>query len=491
VRFLFNQSIEAVDLEGVNPNMTVLQWLRKNSHNGTKEGCASGDCGACTAVVGELVNVGEDKSIEYKSINTCIALVLSLSGKHLITVEGLAEGAKLHPVQQAMVQKNGSQCGFCTPGFVMSLFALYQNESRINLDKIDESLSGNLCRCTGYKPIISAAFLAFESKSKGRKDFYNQNKNKLVKSLQAIKEKETNTYCYKENNESYFYNSPTNIEQLATIFQRHSESKLIAGGSDLGLDITQQLKDFKRIINIQNVKEMRVIQSSNASIKLGASVSYHVAWEILVESFPALKSLLLRFASKPIRNWATIGGNIANASPIGDMPPVLIALNASLTLRNGSNVREVNLQDFFVSYRKTALTKGEFIESISIPKLSTNESLWVHKISKRYEDDISAVCMAIKITTKDNILQESRVAFGGMSEIPKRAEHLEKVIIDNWANKSLAQESYHALKKDFSPLDDVRATANYRLQVSAKLIEKTALNFASFKVPNMAETRHC
>tara|TARA_B100000929_G_C15483491_1_gene411993 strand:- start:37 stop:1512 length:1476 start_codon:yes stop_codon:yes gene_type:complete len=490
VHFLFNQSIKPVDLAGVNPNMTVLQWLRQNNHNGSKEGCAAGDCGACTAVVGELISTGSKVFIEYKSINTCIALVLNLVGKHLITVEGLAEGDKLHPVQQAMVQANGSQCGFCTPGFVMSLFALYHNESSIDLDKINESLSGNLCRCTGYKPIINAAFLIFAKKSQCHEDFYIKNNAKLISSLQEINEIENKPYCYTDKNKKIYYNSPTGIDQLASIFQKHPDAKLIAGGSDLGLDITQQLKEFENIINIQNVAEMKTIENNNEYIQIGAAVSYHSAWSVLVESFPELRSLLLRFASKPIRNWATIGGNIANASPIGDMPPVLIALNSLVKLRKGSNVRKVNLQDFFVGYRETALKEGEFIESILVPKLSSNERLWVHKISKRYEDDISAVCMAIKITTDDGVLIESRIAFGGMSDIPKRAKQLEKTIVSNWTHKDLVHKAYLALKEDFSPIDDVRATSEYRLQVSARLIEKTALNFSSIMVPNMAEIRH-
>ena len=489
MRFLFNQHQVAIDLDGVNPNMTILQWLRENSHKGTKEGCASGDCGACTAVIGELVSVAGETVIEYKSINTCIALVLNLAGKHLVTVEGLTEGNTLHPVQQAMVQTNGSQCGFCTPGFVMSLFALYHNESNLDLDKINDTLSGNLCRCTGYKPIIDAAFLCFENKPKNVDDYYSKNRSRIIKSLLGLTKNVDEQYRYTQNSNTVLYDAPNSIDKLSSLLHENPSAKLIAGGSDLGLDITQQLQQFDHIINVQGVREMNIINNSDDCLEIGASVSYHSAWSVLVESFPSLEPLLVRFGSKPIRNWATIGGNIANASPIGDMPPVLIALDSVLKLRRGSAVRQVKIQDFFTGYRKTALMGAEFIESITIPKLQSNESLLVHKISKRYEDDISTVCMAMKFRTDGGVLKEPRVAFGGMAEIPKRATQLERVIEKNWDTRELARPAYDALKKDFSPIDDVRASGEYRLQVSANLIQKIVLNYFFEELPNMAETR--
>ncbi len=487
MRFLFNQHKEPIDLGEVNPNMTVLQWLRRNKHTGTKEGCAAGDCGACTAVIGELATIKGKKVIEYKSINTCISLVLNLNGKHLITVEGISEGNRLHPVQSAMVRTNGSQCGFCTPGFVMSLFALYHNENEIDLDKINEALSGNLCRCTGYQPIIDAAFLIFETKDSDNNDYFSKNKSQLVQSLVGINEDEPEQFSYTSNDKKVTYDAPTDVNVLAKTLYKYQDAKIVSGCTDLGLEITQQLQQFGHIINVQNVHELKSIHENDSLIEIGAAVSYHSAWALLVRSFPELEPLLKRFASRPIRNWATIGGNIANASPIGDMPPALIALNATLKLRRGDNVREVRLQDFFISYKKTVLLKGEFIKSITIPKLVKGESFTVHKISRRYEDDISAVCMAIKLVNDGPNLKEAVIALGGMAEIPKRATMLEKTVTKYWNKRDIAKRSYESLKEDFCPLDDVRASSEYRLQVSANLIKKTLLNRINEKVPNLAE----
>ena len=487
MHFLLNQNSTPTDLGEINPNMTVLEWLRANQFVGTKEGCASGDCGACTAVVGELTIKDKIKVVEYKSINTCIALAFSLIGKHLITVEGLKEGEALHPVQKAMVIENGSQCGFCTPGFVMSMFAMYHNEDTVSLPKINEALSGNLCRCTGYKPIIAAAFSLFNEESEKPLDYYQKNQEKIIKSLISINDNENISLIFKGDKNNLSYDAPSNADELANILINNDSAKIVAAGTDLNLEITQSLNEFSHIVSVNGVKELQVINDGEFELEIGSAVSYQRATSSLVKYWPDLEAYLHRFASLPIKNWATIGGNIANASPIGDMPPVLIALEAKLKLRRESKVRIIALEDFFVTYKKTALEKGEFIESIIIPKPDKNNHLLAHKISKRFEDDISAVCMAINVRLNDDLPSSVKIALGGMSGIPQRALGLEKVVLDHWNDENIAQLAYGAIKNEFSPLDDVRASSEYRLKVSANLVKKSILILKGAAVENLAE----
>ena len=487
MHFLLNQNSTPTDLGEINPNMTVLEWLRASQLVGTKEGCASGDCGACTAVVGELTIKDKIKVVEYKSINTCIALAFSLIGKHLITVEGLKEGEVLHPVQKAMVIENGSQCGFCTPGFVMSMFAMYHNEDTVSLPKINEALSGNLCRCTGYKPIIAAAFSLFNEESEKPLDYYQKNQEKIIKSLISINDNENISLIFKGDKSNLSYDAPSNADELANILINNDSAKIVAAGTDLNLEITQSLNEFSHIVSVNGVKELQVINDGEFELEIGSAVSYQKATSSLVKYWPDLEAYLHRFASLPIKNWATIGGNIANASPIGDMPPVLIALEAKLKLRRESKVRIIALEDFFVTYKKTALEKGEFIESIIIPKPDKNDHLIAHKISKRFEDDISAVCMAINVRLNDDHPSSVKIALGGMSGIPQRALGLEKVVLDHWNDENIAQLAYGAIKNEFSPLDDVRASSEYRLKVSANLVKKSILILKGAAVENLAE----
>ena len=487
MHFLLNQNSTPTSLGEINPNMTVLEWLRASQLVGTKEGCASGDCGACTAVVGELTMKDKIKVVEYKSINTCIALAFSLIGKHLITVEGLKEGELLHPVQKAMVIENGSQCGFCTPGFVMSMFAMYHNEDTLSLPKINEALSGNLCRCTGYKPIIAAAFSLFNEESEKPLDYYQKNQEKIIKSLTSINDNEDISLIFKGDKNNLSYDAPSSVDELASILINNDSAKIVAAGTDLNLEITQSLKEFSHIVSVNSVKELQVINDGEFELEIGSTVSYQKATSSLVKYWPDLEAFLHRFASLPIKNWATIGGNIANASPIGDMPPVLIALEAKLKLRRESKVHTIALEDFFVTYKKTALEKGEFIESIIIPKPDKNDHLIAHKISKRFEDDISAVCMAMNVRLNDDLPSSVKIALGGMSGIPQRALGLEKVVLDHWNDENLAQLAYGAINNEFSPLNDVRASSEYRLKVSANLVKKSILILKGAAVENLAE----
>ena len=431
--FLLNQNSIPTDLGEINPNTTVLEWLRGNQLVGTKEGCASGDCGACTAVIGEIVTNNNTSKIEYKSINTCMALAYGLVGKHLVTVEGLLEEGKLHPVQKAMVIENGSQCGFCTPGFVMSLFALYQNKNSVNLHQINEALSGNLCRCTGYKPIIAAAFSMFDEKSDEPLDYYKKNQKQITNILGKLNNPKNISVSYTKSNKTIKYDAPSTIDELSNVLINNTSTNIIAAGTDLSLEITQSMKQFSHIVSVNQVIELKEIKDGASELEIGAVVSYEDVASSLISNWPDLGAFLQRFASLPIKNWATIGGNIANASPIGDMPPVLIALDAKLKLRKGNDSRTINLEDFFISYKKTVIQQGEFIESIIIPKPKDNQRLITHKMSKRYEDDISAVCMAVNITTKNNKPESFKIAFGGMSGIPQRSQKLEISFIKSLA----------------------------------------------------------
>ena len=485
--FLLNQNSTPTDLGAINTNMTVLEWLRNNQLVGTKEGCASGDCGACTAVIGEIVTNNKSSKVEYKSINTCMALAYGLVGKHLVTVEGLAEEDKLHPSQKAMVLENGSQCGFCTPGFVMSLFALYQNKNSVDLHQINEALSGNLCRCTGYKPIIAAAFSMFNEKSDEPLDYYKKNQKNITKILGELNNPKHISLSYKKSNKTIKYDAPSTINELSNVLINSTSANIIAAGTDLSLEITQSMKEFSHIVSVNQVIELKEIKDNAKELEIGAAVSYEDAASCLITNWPDLGPFLQRFASLPIKNWATIGGNIANASPIGDMPPVLIALDAKLKLRKGPVSRTINLEDFFITYKKTVIQQGEFIESIIIPKPSENQRLITHKMSKRYEDDISAVCMAINITSTNNKPESFKIAFGGMSGIPQRSNILENFLLKNWQEDNIAALSYKVLKEEFSPFTDVRATSEYRLQVSANLIKKTILMYQDQPVENLAE----
>jgi len=486
VSILLNQSFSPFDLGEMNPNTTVLEWLRRSQLFGTKEGCASGDCGACTAVVGELVTINNKNVVQYKSINTCIALANTLIGKHLITVEGLSEGDELHPVQKAMVAENGSQCGFCTPGFIMSLFAMYHNEKNVDLRKINDALSGNLCRCTGYKPIISAAYMALSEKEQGQLDFYERNQSKFIESLIKLRNQKNISLRYRNDKKTLLFDAPSNIGELSQLLSDNPSANILAAGTDLNLEITQSMREFDHIVSVNRVSELKQIVEKDSEIEIGAAVSYEEAKSILVKYWPDLDSFLQRFASLPIKNWATIGGNIANASPIGDMAPVLIALESKLKLRKVKSTRVIALEDFFISYKKTLLESSEFIESIIIPKPFKGDRLITHKISKRYEDDISAVCMAINVKSDKSIPQSVKVGMGGMSGIPQRAIELEKVFLDNWDKEELLSFAYEALKLEFSPFSDVRASSEFRLKVSAGLVKKSSLMLQGYPIEDLA-----
>ncbi|ASP49642.1 xanthine dehydrogenase small subunit [Cognaticolwellia beringensis] len=469
VRFLLNNDV--VTIENIDPNLTVLQYLREERFNsGTKEGCSSGDCGACTVVIAEL---GKDsQTLNYKSINACISFVGSLHGKQLITVEHLKQGAKLHHVQQSMVDNHGSQCGFCTPGFVMSSFALHKHNNKPNREEVLEALAGNLCRCTGYRSIIDAAIASSEH---CEADSFAQHYNQTVQQLNDFK----GLPSAKLSNTRHCYFAPKSTAELAEKLLSNPQAILVAGATDLALSVTQNLAIIEDLVYLGDVTELQTLENSAEEFIIGSAVPYSDFTPMLHEEYHELGEMIERIGSRQIRNNGTLGGNIGNASPIGDMPPALIALDAHMTLQRGNEERKIAVEDYFVDYKKTVLKASEFIKNIYIPKSKPDQVLKVYKISKRIDDDISAVLAAFNIELKDNIVTNVRIAFGGMAGIPMRAKQCEAALLNKTFDSESVTAAQQALTQDFQPMSDVRASDKYRMKVAQNLIQKCYLELQS------------
>ena len=459
ITFLLNQTLKRET--NISPNMTVLNYLRTELHKtGTKEGCGSGDCGACTVVLGELV----DGKLLYRSVNSCLTFVSSLHGKQLITVEDLKNKQALHPVQQALVDFHGSQCGYCTPGFIMSMFALSKNKPSADKEDVMESLAGNLCRCTGYRPIVDAALSL--SSDQPLLDQFAELEQQTIAKLEKI---ESNTAPLVLGNLTSF--SPTTTDELAELYERHPNAKLVAGGTDLALEVTQFHREIETLINVTGVADMKTIRETEQDIVIGANMPISDCYATLAKYYPDFGHLLHRFASLQVRNQGTIGGNVANASPIGDTPPLLIALNARLKLRKGQKSREIPIDEYFINYKVTVQQESEFIEQIIIPKPNNAQQFFsAYKLSKRIDDDISAVCGAFNITIENDVVIDARVAFGGMAAIPKRAELCEKALIGKEWNKANIETAMVELAQDFDPLSDFRASKEYRNKTACNML---------------------
>ena len=616
IRFLLDDAdgrVEEIALGAdVPPDLTVLEWLRLHRHRtGTKEGCGSGDCGACTVVVASASDDeggdvdGADAAaapLRHEAINACITFVGALHGRLLVTVESLARGGTLHPVQRAMVDEHGSQCGFCTPGFVMSLYALYRAEdapdvtlaapagrgereaaaaaggprstpadlgeptpvvayrSAANADsarvepaalarggragaerldgesragdgprpmtspggwadgleservdglshRIDRVLGGNLCRCTGYRPIKRAALVslaertaanAAERAANESDDGAHGRERRIAARLREIA---------LEPPEHPGFHAPRTVAELAALRERYPDAPLLGGGTDLALEVTQNLADLPRLIHVRDVAELVDVGEEDGVLTLGAAVSLTRCTALLGERVPGARELLLRFGSDQIRNQGTVGGNLGSASPIGDLPPLLLALGATLVLQHGAATREIALEDYFVGYRETALERGEFVRAARVPLPADDELCAVYKVSKRVEDDISTVCGAFRLTfaapsargargpdadgaaggTRADgldaasprgdapLVRAARVAFGGMAATPARAPAAEAALVDRPFERGAIERAAAALAEDFTPLDDARASAAYRLQVAGNLLRRAFL----------------
>ena len=485
VRFILAGQVEEV--RNCEPTRTVLEFLREDKClTGTKEGCAEGDCGACTVVIGELHN----DSIRYRAVNSCIQFLPSLDGKLLLTVEDLSRTEDraengLHIVQQAMVEQHGSQCGFCTPGFVMSLFALYHNppEHHVQRADIDLALAGNLCRCTGYAPIVRAAEQALRSPANDR---FKAAENHTIAQLKSIRPKDT-LLC--RSGDKCFY-GPRLIDEVCSLLLANPGSVMVAGATDVGLWVTKQNRTPDTIIYLGDVPALKNIDINGGHLVLGAAVSYTDATQSITSLYPAFQPLIERIGGTQVRNAGTIGGNIANGSPIGDMPPGLIAIGARLALRSADGQRVIDLEDYFISYGTQDLRAGEFVEQILIPAPSEHQLFATYKVCKRFEQDISAVCGAFSLQVENEIITHARVCFGGMAEIPKRALACEQSLIGkNWSQETISR-AMQAMSGDFTPLTDMRASANYRMRVAQNLLQRFYLQHTTHPYPVQLGNRY-
>ena len=473
IRFFFRGQIQEV--HDLPPTTSVLRWLRESaSACGTKEGCAEGDCGACTVLVGEL---DAQDQLQLRNLNACIQFLPMLDGKALFTVEDLGCSRQLNPVQQALVDCHGSQCGFCTPGFAMTLEALYESHqaagTRPSRQQLADGLAGNLCRCTGYRPILDAGEQMFERPA--------QRLDTAPAEVALRKLREDPALAYEADDPAQQaprrFHAPRSVDELAALCQQWPQARLVAGATDIGLWVNKQHRDVGTLISTLAVPALRELRAQpwpdgQPGLWIGAAVPLEDAWAALVERVPALRELWLRFASPPVRHAGTLGGNIANGSPIGDGAPALIALGAEIVLRLGSAQRRLPLQDFYLDYMKNALQPGEFVEALHLPLPSSDWQLRGYKIAKRYDSDISAVCGVFALRLAQGQVREARLVYGGMAGIVKRAAQAEAALLDrDWDEHALLAAA-GALPQDFQPLSDLRASAAYRLQVARNLLRR-------------------
>jgi xanthine dehydrogenase small subunit len=454
---------EVITERHLDPTMSVLNYLRERRlRTGTKEGCAEGDCGACTIVLRELV----DGKVRSRAINACIVFMPTIDGKEIQTVESLGTPDAPHEIQDLVAKKNASQCGFCTPGIVMSLHALQQDDLPYTRSNIDEALAGNLCRCTGYGPIIDAAISMQPAPSQTTNDV------KTLHSIQHDDVVELSAHIYGQDRHFYI---PKTVAHLTELVRDHPDAVLLAGGTDIGLWVTKHHKTLEKIIYLGNVNELNTFAETDENYIIGAGVKYTDACARLGVLYPDMDSVMRRIGSTQIRNLGTIGGNVANGSPIGDMPPLLIAAGATLVLAGHQGERRIALEDFFIDYGKQDLREGEFVSNIILPKIGPDQHYFAYKISKRFEQDISALCMGFSFDLKDGKCSNVRLAYGGMAATPKRASSAEAALEGHTWNEANARAAMAVLDKDFTPITDMRASKNYRMNVAKNLILKAWL----------------
>ncbi len=455
-----------VRLSDVPATLSVLDWLREDQHcTGTKEGCNEGDCGACTVVVGELPEHTDSpaqatRGLRLRPVNACIRFLPSLHGKALFTVEDLRgqDGKSgLHPAQQALVDCHGSQCGFCTPGFAMTLWSSYENHcaagTRPDRGQLADELAGNLCRCTGYRSILEAGAQMFDHAP------VSLDTAPVIAALRDIVDGAPAA-------------APRTLAQLAQRYAASPTARLVAGGTDVGLWVTKQFRDLGEVIPVTDVDELKAITHTGSDLRIGAGASLEAAWAALAERAPSLTEAWRRFASPPIRHAGTMGGNVANGSPIGDSAPVLMALDALVELRRSERVRRLPLDEFYTGYQANRLEPGEFVQALVIPDAAWTRQLRAYKISKRFDSDISAVFAALAIELDGERVVDLRLVFGGMAAVVKRAASAEAALRGQpWSAATLAA-AQGALASDFTPLDDMRASAAYRLRVAQNLLQR-------------------
>ncbi|MBI5256789.1 MAG: xanthine dehydrogenase small subunit [Burkholderiales bacterium] len=462
IRFFHRGAV--VEVAGLPPTTTVLAWLREHAHRtGTKEGCNEGDCGACTVLVGQLQ---PDDSLAWQPRNACIQFLPTLDGQALLTVEDLAlpPGSEpaLHPVQQAMVDCHGSQCGFCTPGFVMSLTACYEahqdSGTRPTRQALADALSGNLCRCTGYRPILAAGERMFTLPER------RIDAGPIVAALKALRADPPL--------EATGFAAPRSLDHLAALRLARPQARLLAGGTDIGLWVNKQLRRLDDLVYLGRVAELHTVREAEGQLQIGAAASLEAAWNALARHWPHTREMGLRFASPPIRLAGTMGGNLANGSPIGDAAPVLMALGASLVLRRGQAQRTLPLEDFYLGYMSNQLAEGEFLQAIQVPLPQPQHQLRAYKLSKRFDSDISALAAGLWLQLDAGVVRAARFAFGGMAATVQRARGAEAAVVGQTWTEATLQAAMAALEADFTPLTDLRASAAYRRRAARHLLQR-------------------
>ncbi len=475
IRFYHRGAV--VEVQGPHPTRSVLDWLREDAHcTGTKEGCNEGDCGACTVVVGELDDA-VPSGLALRSVNACLQFLPMLDGKVLFTVDDLARDGELHPVQQALVACHGSQCGFCTPGFVMSMWSVYQRHvpgtPPPGRQAMADALSGNLCRCTGYRPILDAGARMFEWPRVAL------DAAPVVAALRPVQHEDGLHYTAFNPNvidggvpRVDHFHAPRSLDALAGLCEQHPAALLLSGGTDIGLWVTKQMRDLGNILYLGEVAELKKIVLTDDALSVGAGASLEAAWDALARHWPALREVWLRFASPPIRHAGTLGGNVANGSPIGDSAPVLMALDAQVLLRHGTRTRRMPLDAFYTGYMESRLAPGEFLQAVVVPLELPRRTVRAYKISKRFDSDISAVCAGLSIVLDGERVREVRLAFGGMAATVQRAAGAEAALAGQPWTIDAVRVAQAALARDFKPLSDMRASAAYRLQVAQNLLHR-------------------
>ena len=477
IEFLLKDTVH--QLQSPATDTTALDYLRQQlALTGTKEGCASGDCGACTIVTAR-VSSSRTHCLEYRAVNACITFAGSLHRQQVITVEHLSQDGELHPVQAAMRDCHASQCGFCTPGFVMSLYALYRNVQNglVTADTehewieiIEHALGGNLCRCTGYRTIVDAALQVL-------RDIAQQALcRRESETIETLRKLETDNVPHSGSHLQFF--TPADIAQLNQLIADYPASRLLAGGTDLALEVTQNLSELPVLISLHQVAELTEVQDTGDGWWLGAAVPLTRLIEVVKSQYPDWARLLYRFGSVPVRNQGTLGGNLVTASPIGDLAPVLLALDAQLIIDGLEGQRRVAIEHFFTGYRTTVMCAGEYLRAVFVPHPAvSNEAhalaLKIYKISKRFDDDISSLCLAAQLyTTDDGTVSTARIACGGMAAIPRRAITAEQALLGQPMSLAAFKQAGRASADDFTPIDDMRASAEYRSRVLKNLFER-------------------